>query len=107
MANIELEDMSLEDLKQLRTDVSKAIENYETRRRQEAYAAVEAKAREMGFSLGELAGSPKPGKGKAVNPPKYRHPENPAQTWTGRGRQPAWIKEALADGKSLDEFAIA
>jgi len=23
--------------------------------------------------------------------PKYRNPANPAQTWTGRGKTPAWI----------------
>src|SRR5690348_4999753 len=27
--------------------------------------------------------------------PKYRNPENPAQAWTGRGRQPAWVVAAL------------
>jgi DNA-binding protein H-NS len=27
-------------------------------------------------------------------------------TWSGRGRQPGWIKEALAKGKGLDDFLI-
>ena len=39
-------------------------------------------------------------------PPKYRTPADASQTWTGRGRQPGWIKEALADNKSLDAFEI-
>ena len=25
-------------------------------------------------------------------PPKYRNPENPEQTWTGRGIAPSWTK---------------
>jgi DNA-binding protein H-NS len=36
----------------------------------------------------------------------YRHPENADQTWSGRGRQPDWMKEALAAGKSKDDFLI-
>jgi len=27
--------------------------------------------------------------------PKYRNPENPSETWTGRGRSPAWFTAAL------------
>lgn len=38
--------------------------------------------------------------------PKYRHPENAELTWSGRGRKPSWIAEALDAGKSLDDFAI-
>jgi DNA-binding protein H-NS len=38
--------------------------------------------------------------------PKYRHPENAELTWTGHGRKPGWIAEALEAGKSLDDFAI-
>jgi DNA-binding protein H-NS len=37
---------------------------------------------------------------------KYRNPDNPAQTWTGNGRKPAWLVEALASGKTLEDFAI-
>ncbi len=105
MADIDLSSLTLDELKKLQKDVNKAVETYEDRRKQEARAAVEAKAREMGFSLSELTdGSGK--KGKTPNPPKFRHPENPSLTWSGRGRQPAWIKEALENGTSLDDFLI-
>jgi len=39
--------------------------------------------------------------------PRYRNPENAAETWSGRGKPPAWIESALAAGKSLESFAIA
>jgi DNA-binding protein H-NS len=51
-------------------------------------------------------------RGKAVKgvaaavQPKYRHPTNPNLTWTGRGKRPAWIAEALAAGKSLEDLAV-
>jgi DNA-binding protein H-NS len=45
--------------------------------------------------------------GRASVPPKYRNPENPAETWTGRGRQPKWVVAKLAEGKNLKDFEIA
>ena len=62
-------------------------------------------ARELGFSFDELAEAA-PTRKRATSAPKYRHPENAEITWSGRGRKPAWIAEALASGKSLDDFAI-
>jgi DNA-binding protein H-NS len=38
--------------------------------------------------------------------PKYRNPENPAETWAGRGLKPRWLAAALKSGKKLDEFII-
>lgn len=104
MANINLEDLSLSELKQLQKNVGKAIETFEARQRAEALSAVEARAKEMGFSLSDLVGGTT--KKKSISPPKYQHPENPDVTWTGKGRQPAWIKEAEAAGKSREDFLI-
>jgi DNA-binding protein H-NS len=105
--NIDLESMSREELEKLRADVDKALKTVEQRRKVEARKAAEAKAREMGFTLEELIGGNSPGSSrKPKSPAKYRNPEDPTKTWTGRGRQPAWIKEGLAAGKSLDDFSI-
>jgi DNA-binding protein H-NS len=38
--------------------------------------------------------------------PVYRNPRNSAETWTGRGRQPKWVREALAGGVRLEDLAI-
>lgn len=40
---------------------------------------------------------------KARPPIKYRNPAT-GDTWTGRGLQPRWLKAALAEGRSLDDF---
>ncbi len=42
---------------------------------------------------------------KAVEP-KYRNKANPAETWTGRGKQPKWLVSELANGKNLSDFLI-
>ncbi|MEL6915271.1 MAG: H-NS histone family protein [Pseudomonadota bacterium] len=102
--SIDLSKMSKADLQKLRKDVDKAIDKFDERAKQDAMAELERKAKELGFTLAELTGVQK--KTKTVNPPKYRNPKDATQTWTGRGRQPEWIKEAKAAGKDIEKFAI-
>lgn len=102
----DLEKLSLEELKKLQKDVAKAITSFEERKRKEALAAAEAAAREAGFSLKDLMGSDK----KAIKRPgvpKYQHPENPSLVWSGKGRQPAWFKEAVEAGTQPEDLLIA
>ncbi|QBY00360.1 H-NS histone family protein [Rhodophyticola sp. CCM32] len=105
MPDIDWGALSLETLKQMQKDVTKAIESFEMRKRQDALAAVEAKAAEMGFTLKDLVG---PAKLNAIkSTPKYRKLDDPSKTWTGRGRQPNWVKDTLADGKTLNDLLIS
>ena len=52
--------------------------------------------------------APKASKGKrAPRPAKYRYLDNGVEkTWTGQGRMPSVIAKAVAEGKSVEEFAI-
>ncbi|MDA9528457.1 H-NS histone family protein [Bradyrhizobium sp. CCBAU 25338] len=38
--------------------------------------------------------------------PKYRNPKNPSETWSGRGKQPRWLKAQLRAGKKLNDLLI-
>ena len=102
MAELNLDALDIKELKRLQRNVTKAIETYDQRAKAKALAELDAVASQHGFKLQELIGA-KPGRTAA---PKYRHPENAELTWSGRGRQPRWIAEALKAGKSLDDFAI-
>ena len=104
MTDLNLSSLSLDELKKLEKDVAKAITSYETRRRKEARAAAEEAAKELGFSLSDFVGDKKI---KSTSVPKYRHPENDALTWTGKGRRPNWVIEAQNSGKTLDDLLIA
>lgn len=107
MLNLNLDELSLKELKKLERDVSVAIASYETRVKAQALAELDAKARELGFSLAELAGASVTVKGKrAPASAKYRHPENPSETWSGRGRKPAWFAAAIAAGKTPEDLAV-
>jgi len=37
---------------------------------------------------------------------KYKNPNDVSQTWTGRGRKPAWVQAQLDEGFSLEDLAI-
>src|SRR5215831_7875225 len=39
--------------------------------------------------------------------PKYQNPKNPAEMWSGRGKQPHWVQAQLKAGKKLEHFLIA
>ena len=39
--------------------------------------------------------------------PKYRNPERPLETWSGRGMQPRWVRAQLRSGKRVDDLLIA
>jgi len=108
ITNSELSKMSLPELRKLQSDVASAITAQEKKERKEAKAALEKTAREMGFSIDELFGDEgvKPGRKPQKSAPKYADPADPSRTWTGRGRQPNWIKLYLERGKSLDDLRI-
>jgi len=38
--------------------------------------------------------------------PKYGNPDEPSETWSGRGKQPRWLAAALKTGRTIDEFVI-
>jgi DNA-binding protein H-NS len=38
--------------------------------------------------------------------PKFRNPAQPAETWSGRGKQPRWLTAQLRSGKKLTDFLI-
>ena len=38
--------------------------------------------------------------------PKYRNPNEPTETWSGRGKQPRWLTAALTMGHTIEEFVI-
>lgn len=103
--DIDYNALPLDQLKEINKKSAAAIASYENRTRKEAVSKATEIAKAAGFSSLEEMMASQPAK-PAKAEPKYRHPENPEMTWSGRGRKPSWIAEALEAGKSLDDFAI-
>ena len=36
--------------------------------------------------------------------PMYRNPHNSRETWSGKGKRPAWVERALAEGHDLESL---
>ncbi|MBB1472844.1 MULTISPECIES: H-NS histone family protein [unclassified Luteimonas] len=124
---IDLQNLSA---KELDTLINKAKARKTTLKKRKPITTVRARlkaaAAAEGYTIAELFGTGAAGAapaatrktGKAAKPakagrtlgkvaPKYRNPENPAETWTGRGMKPRWLAAQLAAGKSAEEFLIA
>lgn len=102
----DLEVLSLKELRDLRAKLDRAIASFEERNRRDALAAAEEAARTHGFSLKDLTGSTAAGRRSPKSAPKYANPQNSTQTWSGRGRQPHWVKDAMQAGMSLVDLKI-
>lgn len=103
--NVDLNSLSLKELKDLQSQVAKAIAGFEDRRKKELLAELDEIAKAKGFSLAELTGV-SAGRKRSPSVAKYANPANAADTWSGRGRKPRWFSEALARGKKPEDMAI-
>lgn len=106
--SVDLKGMTPKQLERLATDVAKEIARRDTKQRDAALKAAAKAAKQHGFDLGDLLGQApkKRGPKKKPAPAKYRNPDNPEQTWSGRGRRPEWFKAAEKAGKPLASLEI-
>lgn len=100
---MDISNLSVPELKRLLSMIPKEIERRQREEKTKFLQEFEAKAAELGFDLDELIGQAgkKPRAAVAV---KYRHPANPELAWSGRGRQPRWVAEFLAQGGNLEQL---
>ena len=109
---VDLKGMSRKELEKLQKDVEKALTRVNQKELKAARDAAAKAAAKLGFSLEEIAGLPaKAPRKKSTGPktkaaPKYANPADATNTWTGKGRQPVWYKEAIAAGKTPESMEI-
>jgi DNA-binding protein H-NS len=92
-----LKEMSADELWNLYEKVADEL----TRRISVEKAKLDERLRKLRPALGENERRPYP---KVLA--KYRNPNNPKETWAGRGKQPRWLAAQLRSGKKLDHFLI-
>lgn len=102
----DIENMSSKELADLIEAASGKLAQQKEAEKAAVKAELEALAQERGYTIAELFGSEKTKAPRAKVAPVYRDPENPENTWTGRGRKPKWLAAALESGKSLEDFRI-
>jgi DNA-binding protein H-NS len=96
MKRTELDRMNTDDLWSLHVEVSQLLQQRiqtEKLRLEERLKLLEAPVSDRRRSYPAV-------------PPKYRNPDQPSETWAGRGKQPRWLVAQLRLGKRIDDFKI-
>ncbi len=100
----------LSELLAKKAELEQQIIDIQREERTSAIAQVKSLMAQHGLTLADLGQRapvtpmPKPRSGGKV-PAKYRNPAT-GQAWSGRGLHPTWLKQALADGAQLADFAV-
>ena len=98
MTSSNLKSMSVDKLLALRDEIDTLLAQRIEGERRELAERLARLDHYSGKSAGVVAGP---------LPAKYCNPDNPRQTWAGRGRIPRWMEPALKSGKTKDDFLIA
>lgn len=90
----DVRDLPLDKLLEFQQTVSSAIEAQREKKRKEVLAQIQELVRQYDLPFDEviraIRGHAKRGKAPAL----YRNPDNPRQTWSGKGEAPEWFKKA-------------
>jgi DNA-binding protein H-NS len=109
---MDLSNMSLGDLRNLQEQIKQEMKKREHQEVQKAREQILAIAQSVGVPLKDLiatgrgAKSAGTGGGTGSVAVRYRNPDDASQQWTGRGRQPKWVKEWVEGGKPLDQLRV-
>ena len=95
MKRVELDRLSTDDLWSLHVEVSQLLQQ----RIQSEKVRLEERLKQLEAPLSGRRAYP-------PVPPKYRNPDQPLETWAGRGKQPRWLVAQLRAGKRIDDFRI-
>jgi DNA-binding protein H-NS len=108
---INLDSLSPAELQALIKNAEAQMESARKNHVKEVRTKIDGILASAGLTIGEVYPT-RGGKGtkgpKAAVAPKYRNPDNAAQTWSGRGKRPVWFNEALKKkGVTAETLLIA
>lgn len=104
MNNINLDSLNVDELRAITENAQQLISQKQHQNLHDAYIQFEKIAKESGSTIDEIL---KAGEGlEKKRNIKYRNTDNNQETWTGRGRKPTWLVDALAAGKDIEDFAV-
>jgi DNA-binding protein H-NS len=103
----DLSKLSLVDLRTLESQVQEALRTHNYLAISKAREQILHIAQSAGLSVDDILATKAPKRAKSAPvPAKYRNPDDATQTWSGRGRQPLWVKALREAGKSLADLAV-
>jgi DNA-binding protein H-NS len=96
-----LDSMSYAQLAQMEARIARMKSEKRDAERAELRQRILTMVKQHGFEISDLFGIGRKGKGTVAV--KYRDPQNPENTWSGRGRMPRWMVAATRGGKARKE----
>ena len=100
-----LSTLTLPELRNLEDKVRQEMQGRERQDLDKAREQIMAIAQQAGIPLKQLIlDGLHPRAGKVAV--QYRNPDNASEQWTGRGRQPLWVKSWVESGKSIDLLRV-
>lgn len=105
---VDVEKLGYDELIDLQKRVELALENKKAGRVEELRSQFGELAASAGLSLEDVMGRVSGGRGgkRGKVPVKYINPKDKSQTWTGRGRTPRWLADAMKKGAKRESFEI-
>ncbi|WP_159877713.1 H-NS family nucleoid-associated regulatory protein [Aquitalea denitrificans] len=103
---MELSNFNFTELQDLLKSVVAEISRRETEEKANAKKQILELAKSYGLSLDDVLSSKATTTVRKPVEAKYKNPNDESQTWTGRGRKPAWVQAQLDEGFSLEDLAI-
>jgi len=109
---IDLKSLSPKELQSLIANAQSHMHEAKSHQIQDVRKKIDTLLGNAGLTLADVyptRGGGKTGKAgkRAIVAPKYRNPEDPAQTWSGRGKRPLWFVAALKRrGVTADSLLI-
>jgi DNA-binding protein H-NS len=100
---MDLSKLSLSELQKLQQDIEVLIANQGKEAVVKARKDILAIAQSVGLTVDQLLNG-KPTKAVKKVPAQYQNPKNSAEQWTGRGRKPRWIVDAIEGGAKLEDL---
>ena len=100
------QNLSESELQTVIESAEKALKNIQANKRKDIIAQIKELAASIDVVV-EIHEADKKSVRKGVKVPvKYRHPEDPKKTWTGRGVMPTWLQALINAGRDRSEFEV-
>lgn len=106
MNNTKLATLTIPELEALIKAASREIAAKKAEKAKEVSNKVATLLKQEGLMISDiLPNKSGPRKGLAVAI-RYQDPNHPEHTWTGRGRMPIWMMEAIRAGANREDFIL-